>query len=64
MKNRGDGATPLWLTEFAWGSGAPDQFCTNKGLAGQRDLLVSSFRAILQEPQDLERAAAVLVPVA
>ena len=48
MKNRGDGATPLWLTEFAWGSGPPDQFCTNKGLAGQRDLLVSSFRMILQ----------------
>ena len=48
MKNHGDGATPLWLTEFAWGSGAPDQFCKNKGLAGQRDLLVSSFRMILQ----------------
>ncbi len=48
MKNRGDGATPLWLTEFAWGSGPPDEFCTNKGLTGQRDLLVSSFRMILQ----------------
>ena len=41
-------ATPLWLTEFAWGSGAPDQFCKNKGLTGQRDLLVSSFKLILQ----------------
>jgi hypothetical protein len=49
MKNRGDGATPLWLTEFAWGSGPPDQFCTNKGLTGQRDLLVNSFRMILQD---------------
>ena len=48
MKNHGDGATPLWLTEFAWGSGNPDQFCKNKGLLGQRDLLVSSFRLFLQ----------------
>ena len=49
IKNRGDGATPLWLTEFAWGSGPPDQSCTNKGLTGQRDLLSSSFRMILQD---------------
>jgi hypothetical protein len=48
MKNRGDGATPLWLTEFAWGSGPPDKFCHNKGLVGQRNLLVSSFRMFLQ----------------
>jgi hypothetical protein len=48
MKNHGDGATPLWLTEFAWGSGTPDQFCKNKGLTGQRDLLVSSYRLFLQ----------------
>ena len=48
MKNRGDGATPLWLTEFAWGSGPPDQSCTNKGLTGQRDHLATSFRMILQ----------------
>ena len=48
MKNHGDGATPLWLTEFAWGSGAPDNFCKNKGLTGQRDLLVSSYRLFLQ----------------
>ena len=48
MKSHADGLTPLWLTEFAWGSGAPDQFCKNKGLTGQRDLLVSSFNLILQ----------------
>ena len=48
MKNHADGLTPLWLTEFAWGSGEPDQFCKNKGLTGQRDLLVSSFNLILQ----------------
>ena len=48
MANNGDRATPLWLTEFAWGSGEPDRFCKNKGLAGQRDLLSSSFSMILQ----------------
>jgi hypothetical protein len=48
MTSNGDGTTPLWLTEFAWGSGEPDQFCKNKGLTGQRDLLSSSFRMILQ----------------
>ena len=64
MKNRGDGATPLWLTEFAWGSGAPDQFCTNKGLAGQRDLLSQLLQGDPAKPHELERAAAVLVPVA
>ena len=35
MTNHGDGATPLWLTELAWGSAPPDQFGINKGLAGQ-----------------------------
>ena len=48
MKNNGDRATPLWLTEFAWGSGEPDQFCKNKGPLGQRNLLISSFNMILQ----------------
>ncbi|HXF00465.1 MAG TPA: glycosyl hydrolase [Solirubrobacterales bacterium] len=48
MKNHGDGATPLWLTEFAWGSGKPDSFCKNKGETGQRDLLISSYRMFLQ----------------
>jgi hypothetical protein len=48
MKNRGDGATPLWLTEFAWGSGPPDQYCKNKGETGQRDLLTSSYKMFLQ----------------
>jgi hypothetical protein len=48
MTGHADGATPLWLTELAWGSGPPDQFCKNKGLTGQRDLLSSSFKLILQ----------------
>jgi putative glycosyl hydrolase len=48
MKTHGDAATPLWITEFAWGSGPPDQFCKNKGESGQRNLLISSFRLFLQ----------------
>jgi hypothetical protein len=48
MKTHGDGATPLWITEFAWGSGPPDSFCKNKRETGQRDLLISSFNAFLQ----------------
>ncbi len=48
MVNHSDRATPIWITEFAWGSGPPDNFCKNKGLTGQRDLLSSSFTLILQ----------------
>ncbi|HXF00913.1 MAG TPA: glycosyl hydrolase [Solirubrobacterales bacterium] len=48
MKSNGDGATPLWITEFAWGSGQPDNFCKNKLESGQRDLLISSFNLFLQ----------------
>jgi putative glycosyl hydrolase len=47
MTNHADGGTPLWLTEFAWGSGPPDRFCKNKGLAGQQQLLSNSFKMIL-----------------
>jgi hypothetical protein len=48
MTSHDDGATPLWLTELAWGSGPPDQFCKNKKETGQRDLLISTFNLILQ----------------
>ena len=64
MKSHADGLTPLWLTEFAWGSGAPDQFCKNKGTrrsAQPADQLLQSDPA---KPQELERSAPVLVPVA
>jgi Glycosyl hydrolase catalytic core len=47
MTNHGDGAKPLWLTEFAWGSAPPDQFGINKGLAGQAQMLSGSFKMIL-----------------
>ena len=64
MKNRGDAATPLWLTELAWGSAPPDGFGLNKGLTGQAQMLTSSYNMILQKPHRLERAAPLLVPLA
>ena len=48
MVNRADGATPLWLTELAWGSAPPDSFGINKGPAGQAQMLRDSYNMILQ----------------
>ena len=64
MTKHGDQATPLWLTELGWGSGAPDRFRLNKGLAGQAYLLTGAFRVDPQQPKRLERAARVLVRLA
>jgi hypothetical protein len=47
MSRHGDGTTPLWVTEFAWGSGPPDASGHNKGLAGQRQMLINSFNLFL-----------------
>jgi Big-like domain-containing protein/hemolysin type calcium-binding protein/putative glycosyl hydrolase len=47
MTQHGDGGTPLWFTEFAWGSAPPDQFGINKGLEGQERLLRDSYKMIL-----------------
>jgi hypothetical protein len=47
MTNHGDGATPLWISELAWGSAPPDRFGINKGLEGQKTMLRRSFRLIL-----------------
>ena len=47
MNYHGDGATPLWLTEFSWGSAPPDASGINKGPGGQRLMLIGSFRMIL-----------------
>jgi hypothetical protein len=47
MGEHGDQDTPLWLTELGWGSGAPDRFRLNKGLAGQAQLLNGAFELIL-----------------
>ena len=51
MKNRGDQATPLWLTELGWGSAPPDSFGINKGLAGQAQLLSGSLKLVLSHRQ-------------
>ncbi len=48
MANRGDGATPLWITELAWGSAPPDQFGINKGLTGQATRLQEVYQMILE----------------
>jgi hypothetical protein len=47
MANRGDAAKPLWLSEFGWGSAPPDRYGINKGLYGQRKMLVDSFNRVL-----------------
>jgi polysaccharide biosynthesis protein PslG len=50
MTNHGDAATPLWLTELAWGSAAPDRFGINKGISepgGQATFLKGSFKLVL-----------------
>ena len=47
--NHGDSATPMWLTEWAWGSGPPDQFGHNVGLTGQQTMLNNSVKLVLQQ---------------
>ena len=47
MTRHADGPTPLWITEFAWGSGPVDASGHNKGLTGQRQLLINSFNLFL-----------------
>jgi hypothetical protein len=47
MTYRNDGATPLWITEFGWGSGTPDGY-VNVGLTGQRDKLQATIKLLLQ----------------
>ena len=47
MTYHNDGATPLWLTEFGWGSGTPDGW-VNVGPTGQRDKLDGAFKLVLK----------------
>jgi polysaccharide biosynthesis protein PslG len=50
MRNHADQATPLWISELAWGSAPPDRFGINKGLTepgGQATFLKRSFNLIL-----------------
>jgi hypothetical protein len=57
MRNNGDGATPLWLTELGWGSAPPDNFGINRGPAGQAEALAGSLRMILnnRKPWNVDR---------
>jgi hypothetical protein len=47
MKNHADAATPLWISEIAWGSAPPDSRGINKGLTGQAQMLKDVYKMIL-----------------
>ncbi len=47
MKRHGDAATPLWISEIAWGSAPPDSRGINKGPAGQAQMLKDAYNLIL-----------------
>jgi hypothetical protein len=47
MSGHADAATPLWISEIAWGSAPPDRIGINKGLTGQAKQLRSAFNLIL-----------------
>jgi hypothetical protein len=49
MKRKRDGRTPLWLTEIGWGSKPPDQFGINKGVQGQKRMLLRSTKLLLHK---------------
>jgi polysaccharide biosynthesis protein PslG len=46
MRNHADQATPLWITEIAWGSAPPDGGL-NKGLTGQASMLYRAYELIV-----------------
>ena len=54
MGQYGDAEKPLWLTEVAWGSGPPDQYGINKGLAGQDQMLDGAYDLILHNRKALK----------
>jgi hypothetical protein len=57
MANHADAATPLWITEIAWGSAPPDQYGINKGPFGQKQMLIDSYDMILdnRRPWNVQR---------
>ncbi len=59
-----DAATPLWISELAWGSAPPDSHGINKGPTGQAKMLTRALQAGARQPDRLERAAPLLVPLA
>jgi hypothetical protein len=49
MKESGNAAKPLWITELGWGSNPPDRFGLNKGVEGQERSLTQAFSLLLRE---------------
>ena len=47
MKKHGDAATPLWISEIAWGSAPPDSRGINKGPQGQAKMLKDAYNLFL-----------------
>ncbi len=47
IKGHSDAATPLWISELAWGSAPPDSRGINKGPAGQAQMLTKAFKTVL-----------------
>jgi hypothetical protein len=47
IRGHNDAATPLWISELAWGSAPPDSFGINKGLSGQAKMLTRAFKMVL-----------------
>ena len=47
MKKAGEGATPLWISEIAWGSAPPDGVGINQGIMGQARMLRNAYKLIL-----------------
>ncbi len=47
MVSHADGATPLWISELAWGSDPPDPAGINKGPQGQAQMLTKAYKLIL-----------------
>ena len=47
MQHAGDAATPLWISELAWGSAAKDSVGINQGPQGQARMLKNSYKMIL-----------------
>jgi hypothetical protein len=47
IKGHGDAATPLWISELAWGSAPPDSIGINKGPLGQARMLTRAFKLVL-----------------
>jgi hypothetical protein len=47
VKGHNDAATPLWISELAWGSAPPDSYGINKGPTGQARMLRRAFQMVL-----------------